>query len=286
MADEDKKWWQPTWLNGDSVRAFVRLIMGGFGIALFGIGTNILANGNADNATLAGVAIGGGGFCLIFFFLTQFKKFKGFGIEAESWEREMEDAKRITTNLRNLSQLVAEPSMMVLMRTGRWGSGTSRREAHDLVSRFKELLIATEAPKEDIERAVSDYFRYTLFDMVNQLRKPLKNMLDKKINPFNEAVRKFGNPVTDLAGHSAACEASREASKKAERVLESLTMESISVDGFSGVLDALRDCDLLSDTEIDNFLETHKDVVADIRFLEEHKKLRRPEVWFDSEAVE
>ena len=93
-------------MPGDAIRAFVRFVMGGFAIIFFALGTQIIWRGGADSAALAGVAIAGGGFCLIFFFLTQFKKFKGFGIEAESWEREMEDAKRITENLRDLTQLV------------------------------------------------------------------------------------------------------------------------------------------------------------------------------------
>jgi len=286
MAKKEKSWWQPGWLTGEAIRALVRFIMGVFAISLFALGTRIVWKGGADSAALAGVAIGGGGFCLIFFFLTQFKKFKGFGIEAESWEREMEDAKRITDNLRNLAQVVAEPSVMVLMRTGRWSSGTSRREAHELVGRFEKLLTATDTSKEDIERAVTDYYRYTLFDMVAQLRKPLEELLDEKVKPFKDSMDSFGNPVTDLAGHNAACEAWQRATEKAVKAMQSFSLENLTAAGFGGVIEAMRGCDLLDQININEFLGAFKEEVADIQFLEEYKKLRRPEVWFDSEETE
>lgn len=272
-----------TLLTGDNIRAFVRFIMGVFAIILFGLGTNIIWKGGEGGAALAGVAIAGGGFCLIFFFLTQFKKFKGFGIEAESWEREMEDAKRITENLRNLAMLVAEPSIMLIMRTGRWSSNTSRREAHDMVSRFEGLLNATDTSKEDIERAVADYFRYTLFDMVSQLRKPLKLLMDERVEPFKTKMESFGSTITDLNGHNAACEEWRIARGKADKVVKSALMDELVIHGFDGVIGVMRECDLLDETDISEFLEKHKEEVADIRFFEERKKLRRPEVWFDSE---
>ena len=38
----------------------------------------------------AGVTLAAGVFCLIFAFLSQFKRFKGLGIEAELWEQKQE----------------------------------------------------------------------------------------------------------------------------------------------------------------------------------------------------
>lgn len=280
MAMNNESWWRLSWINGDTVRASVRMVMGVFAIILFLLAIRIVWEGDQDSAARAGVAIGGGGFCLIFFFLTQFKKFKGFGIEAESWEREMEDAQRITNNLRDLTRLVAEPSIMVLMRTGRWNSSTSRREAYDLVHRFEELLTATDTSPEKIKNAVADYYRFTLFDMVNQLRKPLKILLDEKTKPFIDRLDEFGSPVTDVQGHLLASEKMRDAKKSADVVMDSLSLERITAAGFQGVINAMRECELLKERDIDEFLEKFKEDVADIRFFEEHKKLRRPEVWF------
>ncbi|MBL6927713.1 MAG: hypothetical protein ISR44_00955 [Rhodospirillales bacterium] len=281
MAEkENKRWWHFQWLSGNIVRASVRMIMGVFAIVLFSLATKLIFGGNVDNAPLAGVAIAGGGFCLIFFFLTQFKKFKGFGIEAESWEREMEDAKRITNNMRNLAQLVVEPSMMLVMRTGRWASGISRREANDLVDRFEELLVATETPSEDAELARAEYYRYTLFDMVRGVGQPLTKCLETKVNLYHERLKQLGSPVTDLEGHNAASKEWNDARSRADIVKEALSLENISERGFDGVIEATQKCELLSEDEINELLDEHKEEVADIRFFEEHKKLRRPEVWF------
>ena len=55
------------------------------------IGIDLSRTNTATQALLVfGVAI----FCLIFFLLARFKRFKGLGIEAELWEDKQEEAER------------------------------------------------------------------------------------------------------------------------------------------------------------------------------------------------
>jgi hypothetical protein len=67
------------------------------------------------------------------------------------------------------------------------------------------------------------------------------------------------SPVTDLEGHNAAVEEWRDASKRAKKVIEALSLEGLSQDGFDGVIDAMRECKLLSEDEVRVFLDAHKE---------------------------
>lgn len=256
--------------------------MGFIALFLFYLAIRIIVSGNEGSAALAGVAIAGGGFCLIFFFLSQFKRFKGFGVEAESWEREMEDAERIAENFRNLARIVAQPSITALMRMGRWDSGISRREAHDLVQQFESILRAADATDDEIKQAKRDYVKYTLVDMIMPIHNDLKTILNKKLIPYEHAVNTFPQPIADHGAHKKVLSERTKARQAVEEALDIIRFSehaNVSEKIQSNILN----CQLLSEEEAKSFIVDHIDAFNDIIYFEQNQAPRRPDVWFSQD---
>ena len=265
------------------IHGFVRLIMGFIALILFYLGIKIILTGDNNNAALAAVAIAGGGFCLVFFFLSQFKRFKGFGIEAESWEREMEDAARITKNFQNLAKIVAQPSITALMRMGRWDSGISRREAYDLVKRFEEILRAAEASDEEIDIAKRDYLKYTIFDMIRPIHSSLKKKLDEKVNEYEKTIGNIPQPITDIETYNRFVQEKRDAAKARDEALDIFSFEYFSHTAKI-IKEKINGCSLLSTQEARELISSNKEILEDLIYFESNQEIRRPDVWFSGES--
>ena len=261
------------------LNTIIRLVILVFSFALFGAGINLAYRGEVGGASVNFTA---GVMTLIFVFLSQFKRFKGFGIEAEMWAKEMEDAERITTNFKNLSMLVAQPSISTMARMGRWDSGLSRREMYDLVQRFDQMLREAEASDEQILAAKEDYFRYVLLDMAQMLRGPLTTALEEKVEHYKEETKKFGSPITDLEGHRAAADKFRWASAEKENVLDGLLIENIT-DGVDTLLSRIKSCQLFTTEESAGLIKSMSAEIDDLRYFKDNREFRRPEVWFSDD---
>jgi hypothetical protein len=93
----------------------IMLLCGGFVLAL------------RENVTGAGATYVAAVFCLVFAFLSQFKKFSGLGFAGETWERKMQEADELIARLKSLAVVVTEPLLMLIPRLGRWDSALTRR---------------------------------------------------------------------------------------------------------------------------------------------------------------
>lgn len=61
--------------------------------------------------------------------LSQFKRFKGWGFEAEKWEEKQQEAEKLVESLKGIAALTAREVMLQSIKSGRWGSG-QRWEDH------------------------------------------------------------------------------------------------------------------------------------------------------------
>ena len=84
-------------------------------MASFALG-GVLAYQDKTASAVTGFAYAGP--CLVFVFLQGFKRFKGFGLEAELLEQKIEEADRLLTQLRRLAVPMAELLFTTTARLG------------------------------------------------------------------------------------------------------------------------------------------------------------------------
>jgi hypothetical protein len=145
---------------------------------LFLAGIGLGYKGDTESA---GITFGAGIFALIFVFLSQFKRFKGFGIEAELWEQKQEEAAKLIETLRALSLVASEQLINLSARLNRIGTPVTRKELFDLVDRLEDVLTYIEVPTADREKLKTDFYRFTAIDMTLPLVRKINDAIDRKV---------------------------------------------------------------------------------------------------------
>lgn len=121
--------------------------------------------------------------CLILVLLSRFKRFKGFGFEAELWESKQEEAEQIIVLLRSLAITVSRQILTLSSRAGRIHSATPRDELFALRDNIDQILVKANVPASERENVASEFYRYTAIDMIHNIfDKITKNIGDKKID--------------------------------------------------------------------------------------------------------
>jgi uncharacterized membrane protein len=82
-----------------------------------------------DRATAATVLLSFGFLFVILLVLSKFKRFKGFGFEAEMWEEKQEQAAVLVERLTLLSATLSQQVALIAAKLGLWGSGLSFKES-------------------------------------------------------------------------------------------------------------------------------------------------------------
>lgn len=140
---------------------------------------------------------------LLFFLarLSQFKRFKGWGFEAEMWDEKQQEAEKLVESLKSVASLTAREVMLQSIRSGRWGS-SKRWDDHwklfDEIKSAQSGLITLEGQRE-IKKSIDRWF---LHDMALNEFGELKQIAMKKAEQARKGLReKSGNPISDLAGY-------------------------------------------------------------------------------------
>ncbi len=164
------------------------------GFGLLGLAVYFLLIGDVPEATLC-AAVG-----LLLTFLarfSQFKRFKGWGFEAEMWEEKQHEAAKLVESLKGIAALTAREIMLQSIKSGRWGSGQRWEDHWRLFEEVKAAqagLLSEEGQKE-IRRSIDRWF---LHDMsINEFGK-LKEIVTKEAERARKFISaKYGNPASD-----------------------------------------------------------------------------------------
>ncbi|MBI5426780.1 MAG: hypothetical protein HZA02_00705 [Nitrospinae bacterium] len=106
-------------------------------VVLFGFGLRLSFTENqTGSAATYTVAI----ICLIFVFLSKFKRFKGLGLEAEMWEDKMEEANVLIEKLQALAIATAQPILKIVTRIGYWDSSFSSSELEEVKNEYSKIF--------------------------------------------------------------------------------------------------------------------------------------------------
>jgi hypothetical protein len=102
------------------------------------IGTGLYESWH-NQTTTAATDISFGFLTLLLLLLSKFKKFKGFGFEAEMWEQELAKAEQIISQLETLRSSVIEQLAAMSGEAGLWDSGQDLQSRERLLEQLETL---------------------------------------------------------------------------------------------------------------------------------------------------
>jgi hypothetical protein len=140
--------------------------------------------------------------CLIYSNVSQFKRFKGLGFEAELWEDKQAEAAHLIDRLKGIVEVYTREIVMASVEAGRWGSRTTWRDRWKL---YDELTSTHNALGQQIDfRLLKErVFKYMIFDGVSQAYAALRPRLQNARREALELIaEQFPQPVVDVAGYS------------------------------------------------------------------------------------
>jgi len=106
-----------------------------------------------DRTASAGAAWGVGFLLVALLLISKFKRFKGFGFEAEMWEQKQEEAAALVDQLKSLATVISKQMAVIAARVGQWGSALSMTELADLIEDLQEQLKGMDIPSHKVEEA-------------------------------------------------------------------------------------------------------------------------------------
>lgn len=225
-----------------------------------------------------------GVFCLIFAFLSRFKRFKGLGIEAELWEQKQEEAARLVETLRSLSVVASEQLVNLSARMGRLGTPVTRKELFDLVDRLEKVLSEVNVPADQREKMKADFYRFTAIDMAIPITKKIDDAIKRKTAEQMKVVESFGPEIKDLNGHAQAAERLKNINSQ-EVDWDRLRLLPPDVAMHDALENTISEADCLTEEERAELRGEIADEMADLREWVTNRRLRRPELWLAGDSA-
>lgn len=130
-------------------------------------------------ASGAGVLVAGLALCLVFLFLSRFKRFKGFGLEAETWEEKMHEAGRVIARLDHLAITMAEITYRQLSSTGRWGRSLHAEELQRYVDQLDNTLLDAGIERARIEQLKEPIHCVNMTDIFYSAQTPVRKYIEE-----------------------------------------------------------------------------------------------------------
>jgi hypothetical protein len=172
------------------------------------------------STTDAVIVFGLGFLSFIYANVSRFKRFKGFGFEAELWEDKKKEAEDLIERLKSIVSIYTRELVLGNVRSGRWGDGANWRDHwkiyDDLVDQHS--VLGQKINFSELKKSMDDYF---LFDT----SMPLIGVMQRKINEGESVARKkiqeeFGQPVKDAKGYGRRIKSLSEIEKKIDNAFE------------------------------------------------------------------
>lgn len=108
----------------------------------------------SDRAASAGAAWATGFLLVVLLLISKFKRFKGFGFEAEMWEQKQAEAAALIDQLQSLSKVISKQMASVAARTGLWDSALSLSELATFLEDLQRLLSEVKIPPHEAEEVL------------------------------------------------------------------------------------------------------------------------------------
>ena len=250
-------------------------------ILLFGAGATLAFFDKTGGATATYSAAV---FGLIFVFLPEFKKFKGFGIEAELLEKKIKEADEIINRLKGMSVPMSELLFTIVARSGRLDSVVPRRENFRLVNEIQKELTRNGVSETELERAKRDWHRYNLFDLARPVVSKIINAIDPQLKSIQQVINTFSQPITgeSMPKWSEAIEKNRAAIAEKEEIVKLYHLDYL-LTAPSVIKESIQKSHLLNADEQKKLLQEIEEDYLDLAHYSKTHEIRRPEIWFGTE---
>ena len=171
-----------------------------FGLIALGVRFLLL-----EKEALAAIPMAFGFLALILAFLSKFKRFKGFGLEAEMWEDKQLEAEAIINKFKSLLSIQSRAIIHARIQNGRFASKNQWAEIFDLLSDLEATSSDFGVDLRDAKALIADYFlrdfAYAVYEAIRKEYYPnfqrvstvLESRFGKVISDhdgYNEAIRK------------------------------------------------------------------------------------------------
>jgi len=113
--------------------------------------------------------------CLIFLFLSKFKRFKFLHFEAETWNDVQNKAERLLNNLQNASLVNAEVAYSTLMAIGRFAEAISTKDRFKIANDLEKSLKELEFDEEKINKIKKHFNRMVIGDIAHPIITSITN---------------------------------------------------------------------------------------------------------------
>ena len=165
------------------------------GIACLGAALWLSLTHNLAEATFIGLL---GLLVLAFARLTQFKKVKGLGFEAELWDQTQKEAELLIAQMRDLIFILAETTGRSIARAGRWDSHFTRKEQIEFLDSLRASLGSIGVSAEKAETIYREFKRITAQRMAYKIWEGLKVEFDAAHQIAQQALTaKHPSPIAD-----------------------------------------------------------------------------------------
>lgn len=152
--------------------------------------------------TEAGATFGIAFLSFLYSNVSQFKRFKGLGFEAELWEDKQKEAAALIDRLKNVVSIYSNQIVMNNVKRGRWGDSEGWIENWKLFDNLVEQhgVLGQKLDFSQLKKFCDDYF---LFDMCTRNSDKIFKTIQNGHSTANIWIQeKFGSPIKDVDGYS------------------------------------------------------------------------------------
>lgn len=212
---------------------------------------------------------------LIFFFLSRFKRFKGFGIEAELWEQQMEQAEKLRHTLRFLSETFGEMMYMQFGPGSRW-AGIPDKVKIDFIEKMDRHLQDTGLTQDEIDQKKNPWHKCVMRDLVEPIAERFKDSLQEKLNERIQALNALGTITSENRGEQTRLLEERNSISKPISEMNDLIWRDDWPSVPSLLRKAIDSSSWLTTGERETLYEDYREQFIDIDHYVNHRALRRP----------
>ena len=220
--------------------------------------------------------------CLFYVFLPEFKRFKGFGVEAELLEKKIEEADRLLGQLRQLATPMAEMLFTIVARMGRWDSMVPRKDRNRVMEEIEAQLTSIGVSPGTIDYAKKDWHKFNVIDIARPVFRAAHEKIMDKIRKKENELGAFPQPIP-----AGSLEYKRLIDDRASLFLERDRLDKwIQVSDFEHIPDyleqSIKESQALTLEEQNEIFQRFEDHLEDLRYYAKNHRFRRLDHWLSA----
>lgn len=222
---------------------------------------------------------------MIFAFLSDFKKFKGLGIEAELLDRKIEEADDLISRLRNISIPLAEMLLSSTARMGRIGTIMPRNQKYELLQKIESELKECGVTDDQLESTKTDWHFYNIFDLASPIFDELDKYNSKHKKQIGKELSEFGKTAITperRPDHDLLCNRNKliyDENQEIRRIRQIKDQKNLP----SLINKFITESSVFTETEKNEINSEIEESMKDVEFYINRKEFRREDHWFNGD---